>query len=101
MKCPECSKKFKFKNVPMEDRIINAFSTTFKCPECRILLKPDTKFQLLSNASLLIIMLCVLNVLFKTSLNIGLSDETTGILGLIGLLSGYIGFKKTKLLVVD
>jgi hypothetical protein len=98
VKCPECSKKFKFKNVPFEDRVMNAFYTSFKCPKCRVLLKPDKRFQILSSLSLLIIALCVFGVLLQVWLNIGLSYEASGVLGLIGILLLYINSKNIRLL---
>ena len=97
MKCPECSTKFLFKNVPLEDRVINAFSTSFKCPECRILLKPDKKFEIVSNISILIITASILGLIFKDFLNIGLSYQIMVLIGGIGMLIWYINSKKTRL----
>lgn len=98
MKCPECSKKFKFKNVPFQDRVMDAFSTSFKCPKCRVLLKPDQKFQIISNLSLLIIVLSVFGVLLQVWLNMGLSYMSSAVLCLIGILLWYINLKNIRLL---
>lgn len=100
VKCPECSTEFVFKYVPIEDRVINAFSTSFKCPACGILLKPDQRFQIVSNVSILIIVTSFLVFVFKDLLDISLSYEVTGFFGLLGILLWYISSKKIRLEVV-
>jgi hypothetical protein len=40
MKCPVCENTFKYREVPFEDRVIQARHTVFKCPYCSLWLKP-------------------------------------------------------------
>ncbi|MGI2178853.1 hypothetical protein [Shewanella frigidimarina] len=100
MKCTECSMEFVLKDVPLEDRVINAFSTSFKCPACWVLLKPDQRFEIVSNVSILIIGTSIFGFIFKDWLNIGLSYEITGCFGLLGILLWYINSKNIRLEVV-
>lgn len=98
VKCPECSSEFVFKNVPFEDRAMNVFSTSFKCPECRVLLKPDQRFKILSNISILIVVASIFGFLFKDLLSIGLSYEISVCFALFGMLLWYISSKNIRLL---
>ena len=40
MKCPACENTFRYRNVPFEDRVIQARHTIFMCPYCSLWLKP-------------------------------------------------------------
>ena len=98
MKCPECSKQFEFKSVPLEDRVMNKLSTSFICPRCRALLKPDKRFELLSIVSLLMLALGVFSILFKLWLNIGISYPVSVFFSIFGTSMYYINFKNIRLL---
>lgn len=98
MKCPECFKQFEFKSVPLEDRVMNKLSTSFICPRCRVLLKPDKRFELLSIVSLLMSALGVFSILFNVWLNIGLSYPVSVVFIVIGISIYYINFKNIRLL---
>ena len=102
MKCPECSKVFKYRDVPSEDRVNNLMSTSFNCPRCRIILTPDKRFQIINAISELIIVISLIIIwvkaMFVNPVLSGLSYGVIGTIGLIGLLLCYINFMKIKLL---
>ena len=98
MKCPKCSTTFKYLDVPNEDRVVNSFATSFKCPKCRVLLKPDQRFKIGSNLSLFLLAIGSFGFMFKVWLNIGLNYETSGFFGLAGVLLFYVNLKNIRLL---
>lgn len=85
MKCPECSIQFKFKNIPFEDRITEKWSTAFLCPGCRAILKPDRKFEILSNVAIAVLAVGALGFLFRVWLDLGLTYPISGILAVIAI----------------
>ncbi|MFT5759723.1 MAG: hypothetical protein ACI9LM_004490 [Alteromonadaceae bacterium] len=98
--CPNCSGKFEFKNISFEDRIIERLSTSFICPGCRVLLKPDRRYELLSLSSLLLIVLGVCGIVFKSSLNIEFGDSIFGGFSVTGVLLYYLSFKNIRLQII-
>ncbi|TMO81457.1 hypothetical protein CWC16_03475 [Pseudoalteromonas sp. S3776] len=101
VKCPECSKQFKFKNIPIENRQMNKWSTSFFCPRCRVLLKPNKVFEVLNISSLSMVTLGIFSLLLKLWLTIEISFSISLALIITGVLLYYFSFKYLKLIRSD
>mgnify|MGYP003687722237 CR=1 FL=1 len=52
MQCPKCQYKFKFKQIPVENRFLKAGYTIFLCNNCEELLSPDKRYIIFMNSGL-------------------------------------------------
>ena len=97
MKCPNCQKQFKFKEVPLNERYLKASVTIFPCIHCRILLEPGRTYKLSMNGGILLATIGICCMVFTPKmLYIGIPISVVGV-----ILSVYGHFNLSPIIYKD
>lgn len=100
MECPACENTFKYRNVPFEDRVIQARHTVFMCPYCSLWLKPAGYYSHLTIGGSVAATIAIFSFIFDFA---SFSDVFTwlapllAILGVTAIVYGAVTIKLNML----
>ena len=100
MECPACENTFKYRNVPFEDRVIQARHTVFMCPYCSLWLKPAGYYSHLTIGGIVAAAIAIFSFIFNFSSFSDVFTWLAPLLAILGVTAVVYGAATIKLIML-